>query len=278
MKYSHEPIRIACALMVVVATGCSTKHGTSKSKPAAGSGGKPAAVSDAAVAADASGAAADAGQLDAVQPTAAVDAGAPAERDAAVPAADASMAQDAAMMTEPPGRGPYFTSGPWHGYFWTAQHGDGTTLSTTNYEAPEFQSPLCMRGVVTTSADNSSNALLGVNLSQGKADDVLPQTVTPTRAGLLIEVKNNAGSPLRVQVQTPDGATNDRDRWCAVVSGSGGFIPWSQFNTACWDNSGMPYAREPISGAMLLVPGTSAAPVPYDVCLLKLAEADAPEQ
>jgi hypothetical protein len=118
--------------------------------------------------------------------------------------------------------------------------------------------------------------MLGVNLNQAQTIDALPQTIAPSESGIRVEVTNNSGSPLRVQVQALDGATNDQARWCAVVSGSGGLIHWSQFNTSCWDGAGTAYRRQPISAAMLLVPGSSNAAVPYDVCFRRLAEADAP--
>jgi len=175
-----------------------------------------------------------------------------------------------------PGRGPYFTSGQWHGFFWIAHHGAGTTVTATSFMHTSFEPPLCIRGSVVPTPDNTSNAMLGVNLNQPDTQDMTVQTIAPSADGLLLDVKNNAGSALRVQIQALDGAVNDQARWCAPVSGSGGFIPWTAFNTACWDNSGAPYRLQPISGAMLLVPGSPSESVTYDVCLNALSEASAP--
>src|SRR6185369_15573348 len=84
-----------------------------------------------------------------------------------------------------------------------------------------------------------------------------------------------SAAALRVQVQGPNGATDANDRWCAPLFGSGGFIPWDAFNTKCWDGSGTKYAGQPLTAAMILVPGSTAA-VPFDFCLDDLREADAP--
>src|SRR5690606_10227715 len=84
--------------------------------------------------------------------------------------------------------------------------------------------------------------------------------------------------PLRIQVQGPTGSTNANDRWCANIVGGGGFIPWSEFNTQCWDDSGEWYDGEPLEAAVILVPGDATAAVPYDFCLESLAEAgDGPD-
>jgi hypothetical protein len=121
-----------------------------------------------------------------------------------------------------------------------------------------------VKGSVAASSDYSAIAQLGFELTDSGG-------VTPTKAGVLVDVKNNASSLLRFQVESPDGST----RWCAQLSGSGGFIPWTSFNTMCWDNTGVAYNREPIAKAMFLVPGMTSAAVPFDFCVNKLEEADA---
>jgi hypothetical protein len=195
-------------------------------------------------------------------------------------AEDSSRTAQGSMTARPPvvlsDRGPYFVMGSWHGYFWLAQHGEGTSITAANFDMEQFAAPICIRGVVAATADNTANALLGLNLNQNRSADMVVQTVAPTRDGIRVEIANSAGSVVLLQVQAPDGATNERARWCAEVSGSGGFVPWTAFNTACWDGTGIPYQREPISGAMLLIPGTTSAQTTFDVCLVSLAEASAP--
>lgn len=145
-----------------------------------------------------------------------------------------------------------------------------------SFEAEEFTSPICIRGVVAATPDNTGNAILGVNLNQTNTSDMTVQTVAPKLDGIAVSISNGAGSPVRLQIQALDGASNDRARWCASVRGSGGFIPWSAFNTACWDGTGLPYRREAISGAMLLIPGATDKPTNFDVCLIAIAEASTP--
>jgi hypothetical protein len=202
-------------------------------------------------------------------------AGSPGNEPARLLASAGVPAASAGMLEAPVMRGPYFSSGDWHGYLWVAQHGAGTTLTTTGFDAEQLSGPVCMRGVVAATPDGTGNAILGVNLSQSRSADMTVQTVAPTRDGIAVGLLNRGGSLVRLQVQALDGADNARARWCAPLSGSGGFVPWSALDTACWDGSGARYRGEPVSGAMLLVPGTTGAPTPYDVCLVSLAESSA---
>lgn len=173
-------------------------------------------------------------------------------------------------------RGPYFSSGGWRGYFWISHHGAGTTITATNFGGANFVPPVCVKGSVAPTVDYSGNAMLGVNLNQAQRVDASPQTLVPSKDGMYVELTNAGGSQLRVEVQGLDGATNPASRWCASVPGTGGFMPWTSFNTACWDGSGSPYRREPISTAIVMVPGKMDAAVPFEYCLFRWTEAAAP--
>jgi hypothetical protein len=168
-----------------------------------------------------------------------------------------------------PAAGPYLSSGNLKGYTWVAQAGAGTTLTATGLTAAEFSAPICIQGSVAAAPDYSGNAMIGLNLNQAMSTE--PMAFTPTLGGLQVGVTNRTASPLRIQLQTADGTG-----WCAEVTGAGGFIPWTAFNTACWDGSGAAYALQPISLAMISVPGEAIAAVPYDFCLDSIAEANAP--
>ncbi|MET0390250.1 MAG: hypothetical protein ABW321_30040 [Polyangiales bacterium] len=169
-----------------------------------------------------------------------------------------------------------FVSGDWHGFAWTSAQGMGSTITPMDFSAQTTGMPRCVTGSVAATMDYTGTAQLGLNLNQANATDAAIMTVTPSKAGVVIDVKNNTGSPLRFQVQSADGATNADGRWCVEITGTGGFIPWTSLNTACWDNSGKTYAQEPIASAMLLVPGNTTAAVPFDFCWNSLAEADGP--
>ena len=131
--------------------------------------------------------------------------------------------------------------------------------------------PRCVSGTVGMMEDFSGTAILGFNLNEPSGG--MGTTVTPSKAGVTINVTNRAGSPLRLQVQT---ASTGGTQWCTKIMGSGGFIPWENLRTACWGATGMKYMREPIVSAMVLVPGDNMAPVDFDFCVDVLAESDAP--
>lgn len=166
---------------------------------------------------------------------------------------------------DPDDAGNRFSSGAWRGYFWTSTQGVGTTITPADFTAQTSGMPRCVQGSVAITPDYSGIAMLGVNLSE---DGDGKKAVTPSGKGVLIEVQNNAGSPLQFQIEGAAG------RWCVYLNESGGFIPWSDFNTACWDNSGKAYDKEPITSAAIVVPGRTTETVAFDFCLTRLAEAN----
>ena len=125
-------------------------------------------------------------------------------------------------------------------------------------------------------------ALLGFNVGEdpatadctydpGAAQAVGPPGVTLTGDGIAANiVKQGADTAFtfRVQIQGPNGATDEDDRWCATITETQGkiFVPWADFNTQCWDGMGTDYAGQPISAVVFLVPGEPTA-VPYDFCV-----------
>jgi hypothetical protein len=167
--------------------------------------------------------------------------------------------------------GSYFVSGAWHGYVWTYAHGEGTSITPTDFTAQTTGMPRCVKGAVGVSPDYSAIAILGMNLNE---DNNGKMTVTPTKQGVLVHVTNNEGSSLQFQVE---GKVGDKStHWCALVRGTGGFIPWGDLNTACWDNSGKAYDHEPLLSAAIVVSGNTTVAVPFDFCLNALGESDGP--
>ncbi|HKU39894.1 MAG TPA: hypothetical protein VJR89_17160 [Polyangiales bacterium] len=173
----------------------------------------------------------------------------------------------------PMDKGNYFQSGAWHGYAWTSAAGPGSSIMPMDFSMQTTGMPRCVKGSVGAAADFSGSGILGLNLNQDNGSMALG-TVTPTKAGVMIDLKYNTMSALRFQVTAGMGAS--QQRWCASITGTGGFIAWSSLNTACWDGSGMAYKNEPINAAMILVPGQAMAAVPFDFCLNSLVESDAP--
>jgi len=181
------------------------------------------------------------------------------------------------------GAGPvtgYHVNGDWHGYAWSAV--DEAEQATAT-EDPVFadmvdDGPWCISGLVPMTADYSAIAMVGFNVNQEQGEDPPKSTWTPPAdsAGLVVNVNNRgaAGTTIRVQIQGPNGASSEDDRWCATLStfNEDVTIPWDGFNTKCWDNSGDNYAGQPIESALVFVPGegsedTGAQDVPYDFCV-----------
>jgi cellulose 1,4-beta-cellobiosidase len=202
------------------------------------------------------------------QPT--TSAGAAGSTGTAPTTAAAGAAASSGMYTE---SGPFFVSGAWHGYAFASAQPMASTIAPLDFSMLTAGMPRCVSGNVAPTMDYSGIAMLGVHLNQEQAMDAPMMTVLPTKAGLMVDIKNNSGSPLRIQVQTPNGGMNADERWCAPFQGSG-FIPWKAFNTKCWDGTGKAYMMEPIATAMVLVPGDDADAVAFDFCLNGLTEAD----
>lgn len=285
MNRSKNLTLVICSVVLAVACSDKSEPKSGSKSPRkhsstagahAGAGGRDAGETDATDATDAAAAAADGGD-GAVADSGAAAADA-ADHDGSEPSHEGAAGMSA--VNGDPGavdRGPYYASDSWEGYLWISEHGQGSTIApTTDFAAPAFDTKVCVQGSVVPTPDSSGNAILGMNINQERRVDAPTLTLVPSHDGLQVDVTNAAGSPLRIQVHALDGATNGMSRWCAMLSGSGGFIPWTRFNTACWDGSGNAYKREPIASAMLLVPGNTDSAVPYDFCLLRLAEADGP--
>ncbi len=170
------------------------------------------------------------------------------------------------------GIGGYIVNGSWHGFAWTATSPSGGTISPDDFGAvTDF--PLCASGTVETGYDNV--AMVGWNLNQEVADGEPALPVDPTLQGISVSVDNPGGSDLRLQIQGPSGDQEASDRWCAILPGTGGFIPYDAFNTECWaGGNGTPYTGQPIVAAIVLVPGGSSGPVSFDFCVTNLAETD----
>jgi hypothetical protein len=195
----------------------------------------------------------------------------------------------------------WWTFGDWHGCVWTGVDDKdvGTTIDPQDFLDHTATEAYCASGSVGPEEEYQGVALLGFNLGQDAAGadcsydpDAAtaegPPGVTLTDAGLAVNiVKQGAdlGFTFRVQIQGPNGATDENDRWCATLEGTQGkmFVPWSDFNTTCWaPEDGVAYdGSSPISAVVFLVPGTNDAAVPFDFCVngfdTGTSAADAPD-
>jgi hypothetical protein len=176
--------------------------------------------------------------------------------------------------------GGYLVAPPWQGYAWTATSATGSTVTPADYSDITSATRLCASGSVAAMSDYSGTGMIGVNLSQERDVANPPvETWTPTSiasGGITVNVHNAGGSTIRVQIQAPGGATDETKRWCAPVTpfDQAITIPWSAFNTMCWNGQGATYAGEPLESVIIIVPGENTSVVNFDFCLddLSLAE------
>lgn len=168
----------------------------------------------------------------------------------------------------------YVTSGAWHGYAFTYQSTNSGTISPA-CPTPCFSGAgayLCASGSLNVDPTFGAVAELGIHLNQDSTDPGgSGATVATTGTGLTVNVHVKSGAAnARVQVQ--DDKSN---RWCALLPANGqGTIPWTSFNSKCWDGSGTAYAvGTPISQAAIVVPSDGAAARPFDFCLVSIAPA-----
>jgi hypothetical protein len=133
--------------------------------------------------------------------------------------------------------GGYVTSGEWHGPAWAITYGENATIDPESFVDHPAGEPLCISGYIEPTEDFSNGAILGFNVNQSPEVDSTPLTVVPTGNGLYVNLTNHAGSEIRAQIHDLEGEDEDH-RWCTVLYELPTVIPWSDFNTRCWDNSG----------------------------------------
>ena len=201
------------------------------------------------------------------------------------------------------------TKADWHGCAWTGKDCSsncptGVTPvpnSTTSVDPVDFMStkdggPYQLKGKVGKAYE--AVALMGFNLNEAidsskgatqcKYDPALkdgPPTVTMASGATGIAVNWSAATlpvTFRIQIQGVKGATDATNRWCATIKDTKGpsFIPFTDFNTTCWNTTGVKYNNEPIDAVAFLVPGTTSAESPFDITVVGFAPgtsaADAP--
>ena len=169
--------------------------------------------------------------------------------------------------------GGYVTTSSWQGYAWTAtDEVSATTIIPADFSDLTAGSQLCASGTVAGTADYSAVAMLGINLSQEVGDPAPdPGIWNPSGEGITYNISNFGGTPLRIQIQGPDGDSDSSQRWCAEVTGQSGSIFWHTFNTECWEGGlGTEYpGAGSLESIMVLVPGDLDARS-FDFCIYEL--------
>ena len=172
--------------------------------------------------------------------------------------------------------GGYVKSGALHGYAWLSKDTyPATTMSPSDFSALTAGSPLCVSGSVAHSLNWDAWIELGISINQAPGG-ATSGTYVPASLGININLSNPGGSQLRVMLIGTNGASDPNDNWCAPIVAPGGFIPWSQFNTKCADNSGTPYAGQALQSIAVMVPDNNTTSTPFNFCVHCLAESGAP--
>ncbi|HEY3496127.1 MAG TPA: hypothetical protein VGK73_15620 [Polyangiaceae bacterium] len=199
--------------------------------------------------------------------------------------------------TYPPG---YWTSQMWHGCAWTGVGTEGaSTISPMDFVAKPPADAYCVSGSVGAEPEYKSVALLGFNTGEDPPPDCAyepvdvngagPPGVSPQATGIAVNfVKRgtNTAFTWRVQLQGPnghkEGTVGENDRWCATITEVQGkvFVPYTSFTPKCWEMDtamrGTPYAGQPISAVVFLVPGAPTA-TPFDFCVNGFTYGDSAE-
>jgi len=150
----------------------------------------------------------------------------------------------------------------------------GSTISPQDFSTDTNGPSYCASGTVAADLDFGGVGLVGYNLNQAKASTTLGTWSVGTTTGLTYDVSNLGSSELRLQIEGLAGYPSAA--WCYVITNSSGTIPWSSFNTRCWDGLGSSYnGATPLSAVVLLVPGSDAYSTPFHVCLNSLAPKEA---
>lgn len=161
----------------------------------------------------------------------------------------------------------------WHGYAFdfTETPNCGSTISPMDFSMCSTTCALTVTGSVAaaTAANTYCGVVgLGINIGQTQGSKTAA-AVTPTGTGIKVAfTESPATAAFRVQLRDDTTST----QWCYTVTGaSPAMIPYSSFNTACWDGSGAAYVKQPFTSVQILIAGGAAATT-YSMGVTSIAE------
>ena len=167
-------------------------------------------------------------------------------------------------------------SGCWHGY---ASAGKGamdmeSSISPTSFAMCGMNCMLRVSGMLgTATMENNYTGVvfLGFNINEATGGGT-KGTFTPAGSGLVVTYTNTGASPT-VRVQISSGSS-DATRWCATLTTSPATIPYTMFNTKCWNTAetgAAAYAKTPIDTVQLVLPGADTASA-FDITLVSVKD------
>ena len=143
--------------------------------------------------------------------------------------------------------------------------GTGSLCGGPTYTETSF----CTSGTVGASPSYSAWANAGFTVNQASGTSGSTKSLPFVGSSITVSYSNKGGSTLELQLW--DGS----NYWCAYLPPSAGpntvTIPFSKFNTACWDMSGTAFVSgTPIDMVQFLIPCSATTKTPFDYCFLGL--------
>jgi hypothetical protein len=124
-----------------------------------------------------------------------------------------------------------------------------------------------MVGPATMANNYAGFAYVGFGLGQDAQSGVM-NPITPAGSGVTINFSNTGGAGLQLRAELEASSMI----WCYTITGSSPVtIPYSMFNTACWDGTGTFYTKQPIQRFRLTVSGAPTA-MPLNVTVTSVKE------
>jgi hypothetical protein len=148
----------------------------------------------------------------------------------------------------------------WHGYAYTGAD-NLSSAAPASFDACGGGCVLSVAGMVEEGS--TAYAYLGLRLNES-VDRVTKGSVTPQGSKLVLNL-TLTGPEMYVFLES------ETTRWCAPLNAGEVTIPYAEFNTSCWDNSGSTYAKQPIKSVLLEVPGNVGAQS-YSITLQSMQE------
>jgi len=162
----------------------------------------------------------------------------------------------------------------WGGFMWTAAGPEDGPGLNDSMSAIEDLGDLCYSGNVAAYDDYSGYAMLGLNINQDNNANTDAENLTLGGAGINVAIENKKHSLIRIQLQDAPDDAGEMNTWCIELDGVGGFFPWTDFNTECWNTEGENaqfYAGEPVNVVAVMVAGHNVKDRAFEFCLRQLS-------
>jgi hypothetical protein len=153
----------------------------------------------------------------------------------------------------------------WNGYSYVGTTGVVNDLTPTDFDSCETSCSLCASGSLDADDTYQAAVYFGFAVAQERGDATPEGFQAPLASPLTVSYTNPGGSELRIEL------VGSSQRWCRTVSPSSSSgtltLPFSSFQTECWDTLGDPYDGEPLRAVQLVVPSRAVA-TPFSACLV----------